>query len=287
MTQSLSLKDKSTYVLNFTNRIDLDRGEVTLDISARENGLQFEVCISTWAAIRPRISPEMNLTLALTRGGTADTYVDLGPALRAVNAQGQFTGSIDSWLDPTSFGARLMISDPRRSHAIVVGAKIGRPNIVIEDYDEQDVSPVRPFSKSAGRESGLIDVFETEMVSGHWNLNLNEVEVPQLMVSKRLGKERVVNDPLIQNVIFPEVFRKVVTALVLDPERFIDEPWVEDWKKLATGFSPTSEWDFYQGDDDEIRSIEERIGEGVAGYMRLLPSIPLLGRTKDTHEDSL
>lgn len=281
-----SLKDKSTYVLNFTNRIDIDRGSVSFEVTPSDKDVAYRIRLLTWASIRPRITKEMNLTVALTRGGTADSYVDMGAAIEAISSDGEILGNLESWYEPTSLGARIMISDPTRSHAIVVAAKMGRPDVVKEEDSESEAVPIRSFARSSGKESGLIDIFESEDVAGHWNLNLTDVEVPQLVVSKQLGKARVVSDPVVQNIMLPEVFRRIVTALASDPERFVDEPWVSDWKKLAAHFSPTSDWDFYVSDIDDVRQIEDRVGDGVSGYIAILPTMPAAIKVRDQQEDA-
>jgi len=274
MSNEVRLRTKSDTVINFTDRVDINSSHILFEISERDDRtFRYRITLRTWAKLAPKVTPRLNMTLLFERGGEPAQRVDVGNARTIINSGGVVTGTIDGGFDPSSLGLKIIISDPSRDHIIVVSGSKGKPDIddaEIDDNDDQKATPERisRIRQSSGSANGLINVYEQDDISSSWGLKLKNVECPHLVVSPKIGKLALTSDVRTQWLVFPEVFRRITTELVMHPGVYESEPWVKPWQKFAASFSGIGEWSYFSGDDDDpdLELVHARVDEAVRRY---------------------
>jgi hypothetical protein len=268
-TSSLRTTDRK--VLNFTKRVDIARIHVLYEVNEVENATVYRIVLRQWAELLAKIDPSYQLTIRFFRGGAMSWTAQLGDARAHIRRGGEIVGRTDGGFDANTLGAEVMISDPKDKR-IVMYAKMMRPDStdaeIVED-ENVDNRPVNPFRQAVGKADGLLDISVRSDVSGQWDVNLTNVTVPQLFVSTALGKAAITNDTRTQALILPEVFRRILKAMVFEAERYGEEIWFADWKNLAEMFMDGADWESefedesIQEDDDEK---DRRIAAAVANF---------------------
>lgn len=271
MSAKPRLRTKSDTVINFTNRVDIKPNHILFEVAQRdERKLAYRVTLRNWPNLAGRVSPRHNLTLLFERGGEPSQRVNFDGSESLVLGCGVIAGEIDGGFDPASLGLKVQISDPR-SHMIVISGTKGRPDVEDADIDgqpERRIGNVVPLRPVAGKDDGTINIYESADVSGSWNLKLRNVECPHLVVSPKVGKAAMSTDPLTQNLVFPEVVRRIVRELAVHPDEYASEPWVRFWRNFAAELSGVGDWAYFTGDEDglDVAELDARVDNAVRRY---------------------
>jgi hypothetical protein len=273
-----NLRKNDTITYNPTNRIDLKPRDFLFEVSREERGLRVRITVKDWEAISEKIAPHHELSITLTRGKTPLRRMDVGRAKAAMRG-GVIIKDIETDFEAESIGVIVHISNPSDSHLTVLRAVKGKPDSTDADIPEPNEAaetPVRPIRQAAGKENGLLNVYEDPRVSGAWDVLLEDVDVPQLVVLPEIGKARVASDPLVQNAILPEVFRRVVTAMVKEKDRYEGAPWFREWQAFVISVADIDSWaDFDASSQDAaLGDVDDMIRDAVTRYRtKFLPEL--------------
>lgn len=288
---TIKTAEKGKISVNMTERLEIRPTNVTYLLEPVGDNFRFLVQIKNWDELRDRIGPEYDLNFQFTRSGEAVRNMHLGKAKEAFR-KGGVTGTLEGGFDARSLSLRIIISKPP-SHHILVSCDKGTADAIdvpIPDDPIDEEARVAPVTVSRTRSNGMINLVEDKDVAGNWNLVLREA-VPELQVSPEFGKDRLINDPEMQNAILPSVFRHIVTELALRPAECDNAPWAANWRALAASVAPGGRWEFYTGDDGDefdVAEIEAKIEEGLEEYQRrFLPALPkrMTAARYETSED--
>lgn len=271
--------EKGKISVSMTERLEIRPNNVSYLLEPVGGTFKFLVMLKNWEDLRDRIKPEYDLNFQFTRSGEAVRNLHLGKAREAFRRSG-VSGTLEGGFDPRSLSLRIIVSRPP-GHQIIVSCDKGGPDAVdieIPDEPADQEAKVSPVLLSRMRSSGMINLVEDEDVAGNWNLRLRGEAVPALQVSPEFGKERIVNDPEMQNAILPSVFRRIVTELALRPSEYENEAWSANWRELAASVAPGGRWEFYtgeEGEEYEVSEVEGKVEEGLEEYQKKhLPPLP-------------
>lgn len=276
-----TLRKSDTISINSTGRIDIQPRNVLFETSDVDGQMRYRITLLNWDQISKAISGSLDLSVSFTRSGMADRRDELGKAKSSIRA-GVIHGKIEGGFNLSSVGVTILITDPSENHQTVVKARKGKPDSVdadIPDSPEDENEPVRPFRPASGKEDGMLNIYEDATVSGHWDVLLYNVEVPQLVVSPLLGKDRVVSDILVQNLVLPEVFRRILSAMVKEKELYENSAWFESWQSFALSISGLDSWADFEAplEDPSLDPVDALIRNAVSNYTdKLLPAITRL-----------
>lgn len=279
-----TLRQNDTIIFNPTGRIDIEPRNVLFEVSEVDGQMRYRVTLKNWDVLAKNITSGFDLSVSFTRSGMADRRDDLGKAKANIRGAGIIQGKIEGGFNLSAVGATILITDPSDNHKTVVKARKGKPDVIDADIPDspEDVSqPVRPFRPASGKEDGMLNIYEDASVSGQWDVLLENVEVPQLVVSPRLGKDRVVSDVLVQNLILPEVFRRIMNAMVKEKERYEHSAWYPSWKDFALQITGAESWNDFEAplEDPTLGDVDDMIREAVSKYTeRLLPALERLAQ---------
>ncbi len=285
------LRKNDTITYNPTNRIDLKPRDFLFEVSRDDRRLRIRITLKEWAAISERIASNHELSITLTRGKSPLRRMDVGKAKAAMRG-GVIVKEIETDFAAESIGVVVHISNPSDNHLTVLRAVKGKPDSTDADIPEPSEAaetPVRPIRPAAGKENGLLNVYEDPRTSGAWDILLDDVDVPQLVVLPEIGKARVASDPLTQNLILPEAFRRVVTAMVKEKERYEDAPWFRDWQAFIVSVADVDSWaDFDASSEDSVLGdIDDMIRDAVTRYRtKFLPELTrFVADADNSHEE--
>jgi hypothetical protein len=108
---------------------------------------------------------------------------------------------------------------------------------------------VRSVETTMAPTGSLIHMVCKDEVSGFFDVMLRSEEgdalpMPLLVLNTAITAERLRADKTMQALIFPEVVRKVITAMALHPEAYDDAVWFRPWAKYAVTLIPFKDQGF-------------------------------------------
>jgi hypothetical protein len=256
----------ATANLNFTNRIDIPRSDVDFAICETPDGnFAYTVTLLTWAAMNHAFAPESLVSLSFHRPNTRlRTRAEHGTFRQLIGRGGVSEGVIPGIGNPANIELRLLLTSPSDHRILGVASKPRPDRVALQEPDLPEDEALRPRGCA-------VRVVEDATVSGNWDVAMGSNAMPLLMIHPDLGRHRVETDPALQAAIFPEVFRRVVSALVFHDEVYGDLEWAAKWRGLAARHSPTGEWRFFtgrtdEGDEIDVATATENIALGVNSY---------------------
>jgi hypothetical protein len=274
MSQSLRKTEK--HIINLTNRFDLNRKDFVYSAYEIGDEIHCKFGIWTWARLRDVIEPHHDLSVSFSRTGQPERNLKLGKAHAAIiRSGGEFSCKMPGGFDPADLRASIIISDPEDLHRIVMRTSMTCPDVTSDDRREptlKDIDKVSAFRNERGADDGILEVVEIQKHGHVVDVDLSGDTV-RLVIAARLGKERFNADRTLKGLYLPEVFRRVLTALVKEADRYDDATWAEDWKNLAARMSPTRQWEYFTGEelDCDEDDIDARIADGVNKFASDMP----------------
>lgn len=267
-----SVLKPQTVHINPTDRIEIGRSELQYKVRGEGAQTHVELRALNWNALRPKLAPGLTVSVDFQQVGKPAWTEVLGNVQAAlVKTFGVMRLDTAGGFDPSHLSATLKVSDPKLGHRIVASGSMHKPDIdetEREDTPENEVNPVRT---TKGKRSGLIDMITSEDTAGPYDITLRGVATPVLRVHPSFGKATILNNRDVQMAVLPEVFRRIVTELVLTPDDFDGEPWAARFKEFAAEYAPTCEWEYYLNAGSEDRGeVNAFVGEGVKSYYRFL-----------------
>lgn len=261
-----------TLHINPTSRIDIGRDEMQYTVRGEGTRTYFEVRLTGWNLLRPKLRPSLTVSLDFQLIGKpkwTDVIGDVQASL--INTFGVIRGYTEGGFDPSHLSATLNISDAKQGHRIVAGGSMHKPDVDETESDESPEQAIKALRSKAGQARGLIDIISAEDTSGSWDLTLRGVATPVLRVHPSFGKALLLNSRDVQLAVLPEVFRRIVTEMVLNPEEYEGAPWSAKFKEFAAEYAATGEWDYFTsaGKDDRA-GTDEFVSDGVKNYYRFL-----------------
>lgn len=292
------LRKTNSQSLNFTGRFDLKAVSYTLTL-ATDGRLGFRVALGETKALRKRLG-DVSQTVVILRFRSPHNYGEQ-PVRRFTFAEllageGVLTGGLPAVAQPGELGLEVVVKNalnPEGADRIAAFASRNRPSAV-EEADECVTVEEAPPRKQALRPARVRLVQPTEAPEGslvHFRVDPNvsgafkvalvdsdhtALQMPTLLIHPNYGTRRLQNDKALQALMFPEVIRRVITAMALHA-RYQDAPWYDAWRRFAASLSPAGdEFEYFTdgerpGDPDlDPELVNDRVEAAVAKYAALM-----------------
>lgn len=198
----------------------------------------------------------LRLELPAAWGLRPDARIYVEPYVRSTSMRFDF-GTVAAQLSPPDTVMRDL--DP--------GTVLFRVKIVDESCDIglllASADAVRPRERDEGSDRRSILPLRTRDLGNQmWLVDITAGEGPELVINNRIPglRERLLEEPLLQGLVFPAALRHVLGVAFGDGE-FGDEEWVSDWRQYARALGVDGLAEPDQSLDPETRShhIEEAI----------------------------
>jgi len=188
-----------------------------------------------------------------------DARIYVEPYVKSTSMRFDF-GTVTAQLPPTD--TTLTGIDP--------GGVLFRVKIVDESRDIglllAAADAVRPRERDEGSERRSILPLRTRDLGNQmWLVEITAGEGPELVINNRVPglRERLLEEPLLQGLVFPAALRNVLAAAFGDGE-FSDEEWVSDWRQFAgfLGVDSLAEPD----ESPDAETLDQQIGETIRRF---------------------
>lgn len=274
-----SLRKSETVVVNLTGRQELSSRHIRFEIGPDSGSGRFEVQLLNWPEIRDSIGVNHVLTVTFSRGGYAEQTVFKDKARAALGRFGIVRGSVPPGYFGDGLTVTVRISNPTARHLLSLEGSKSTPDRTDAEIDEpsnDNLERIRPFRSGQSEQTGLLSIFESTETAGSWDIRWNRLESPQLRVSPKLGKERLLTDTVLLYAVLPAAFREILNVMVYSQERAEENAWFKPWQKFVLELTGQPDWSVFEEHLEDTTldmTIEELIGEAVTAYTdKLVPA---------------
>lgn len=141
--------------------------------------------------------------------------------------------------------------------AVDAGTVLFRVKVVDESQDIglllASADAVRPRERDEGSDRrSIFPLRSRDLGNQVWLVEITAGEGPELVINNRLPglRERLLEEPLLQGMVFPAALRQVLLAAFGDGE-FSDEEWISDWRLFAKALDVDA-----LAEPDEVMDVE-------------------------------